>query len=159
MDLGLQFLFFFSSLGVFNGLLMSLYFLFFTKNNQLQNTFFGLLILMLTIRIGKSVGHYFIHDLSKIILQVGLSACVFIGPFLYLYLRSVLSQQEKVQRKDLIHIALLGFLTIGVGLVYSYPKSTRFMEPRNSTRNLCNLGNSHFCFCLPLTRSDPITHF
>ena len=48
-------LFFFSSLGAFNGLVLSIYFFFFAPKKQLSNFLLGGLLLVLSIRIGKSV--------------------------------------------------------------------------------------------------------
>ena len=129
MDLGDQLLFFFSSLGVFNGFLMSLYFLLVVKTKRTQHLFFGLLLLMLSIRIGKSVLHFFITDLSAVILQVGLSACFFIGPFLFFYTRSVLRQQSRISKKELWHLAGLSVIILTVGLLFSYPRRPDLWNP------------------------------
>jgi len=129
MEITNQLLFFFSGLGVFNGLLMSLYFLFFIKPRRLQNQLFGLLILMLTIRIGKSVFHYFLEGLSKTILQIGLSACVFIGPFLFFYVKSVVQPTADLKRPIRLHFSLLLLLTLVVGLVFPYPQRPDLWNP------------------------------
>ena len=84
-----EFLFFFSALGAFNGLLLSLYFLLLARPRSLSNTFLGLLLLTLSIRIGKSVIFYFNPDLGGIFLQFGMTACLFIGPSLFCYIKSV----------------------------------------------------------------------
>ncbi|MEL6251359.1 MAG: helix-turn-helix domain-containing protein [Bacteroidota bacterium] len=120
MDLGLQLLFFFSALGVFNGFLMSFYFLFIAKPSRIQNRYLGLMILMLSLRIGKSVWYYFDNSISKNILQIGLSACAFIGPFLYFYLRSVLKGEENFQKEVRITLSILlgGILTVGFFFPY-----------------------------------------
>ncbi len=129
MILADQILFFFSSLGVFNGFLMSLYFLFFSGSNRIQNTFFGLLLLMLSIRIGKSVLFFFQAPLLPIILQFGLSACLFVGPFLFLYIRSVLRQQPRMQRGDWWHILGWLALVVIVGLLFPYSKRPELWNP------------------------------
>lgn len=85
-------IFFFSSLGVFNGILLSVYLCLFTKQKSLSKYLLGALIFALSIRIGKSILLYFDPALPKIYLQIGLSACLFIGPLLYFYLRAVLGQ-------------------------------------------------------------------
>ena len=58
-------LFFFSGLGVFNGLILAAYFLFFTKKEELAHKLLGLLLLLLSIRIGKSVVYFFYRDLGE----------------------------------------------------------------------------------------------
>ncbi|MEM8523569.1 MAG: helix-turn-helix domain-containing protein [Bacteroidota bacterium] len=129
MEITNQLLFFFSGLGVFNGLLMSLYFLFSLKPKRLPNQLFGLLILMLTMRIGKSVFLYFLEDLSKIILQIGLSACVFIGPLLFFYIKSTLQPKIALKKSLRIHIAILLVLTLTVGIIFPYPLRPDLWNP------------------------------
>ena len=129
MNLETQLLFFFSSLGVFNGFLMSLYFLLVVKTKRTQHLFFGLLILMLSIRIGKSVLHFFVDDLHPLILQIGLSACFFIGPFLFFYIRSVLQAQERVRRSTLWHLLSLSAVIVTVGILYPYPLRPDLWNP------------------------------
>lgn len=115
-----QLIFFFSALGVFNGLLISIYFFFFKKPKSLTNYFFAFLILMLVIRIGKSVFYYFNPDLSRKFLQVGLSACFLIGPALYTYLRSVVNPGYHKKKHWKIHFILLIAIILIVGLKYPY---------------------------------------
>lgn len=83
-----QLLFFFSALGAFNGFLLSIYFAINAKKKIFANNFLALLLLVLSIRIIKSVFFYFNPQLSNIFIQIGLSACILIGPFLFLYLKS-----------------------------------------------------------------------
>ncbi len=89
MNVSNELLFFFSALGAFNGLLLGLYFSFYKKPKHISNFFLGAMLICLSIRIGKSVFFYFNHDLDFRFLQFGLTACLFIGPFLYLYLKSI----------------------------------------------------------------------
>lgn len=114
-------LFFLSALGAFHGVLLSLYLFFFTKQKNLSKTLLGALILALSIRIGKSVLLYFDSDLPKIYLQIGLSACLFIGPFLYFYLKTVLDELTVFPTKwKRILMFLLAIILI-VGLIRPYP--------------------------------------
>lgn len=120
MELTNQLLFFFGGLGVFNGALMSLYFLFLVKPKRLQNHLFGLLILMLSIRIGKSIFYFFTRSLSKDILQVGLTACLFIGVFLLFYVQTSLEQRNSLKQQERWQLWGLGILAIAVGLTWPY---------------------------------------
>ena len=129
MDLGMQLLFFLGSLGAFNGFLMGMYFLFFAKPRRIQNQFFGLLIIMLSIRIGKSVLLYFDRGLPKTLLQFGLSACVFIGPFLFFYLRSILYPKKKISKEVYWQIGGLFLLTLGIGILFPYTKRPDLWNP------------------------------
>lgn len=113
-------LFFLSTLGVFHGIGLSLYLFFFTKHKTLSKYLLGALIFALSIRIGKSVLLYFDRDLPKIYLQIGLSACLFIGPFLFFYLRSVLNQITKLPKEwTRILVGLLVFI-IAIGSFRPY---------------------------------------
>lgn len=108
-----QLLFFFSVLGAFNGFLLSLYFAVYAKKKIFTNYFLSLLLLVLSIRIIKSVFFYFNPHLSNIFIQVGLSACVLIGPFLFLYLKSYAEDEKPNWVKHVIPyvavITILGF--------------------------------------------------
>ena len=77
MEFSSQLLFFFSALGAFNGLLIGCYFLLFAKPKSYAYRFLGMSILMLSIRVGKSVFYSFIPDLPFGYLNFGLLACFF----------------------------------------------------------------------------------
>ena len=114
-------LFFFAALGVFNGLLVSAYFLFFTKQKTVDRLFFGLLVLMLCLRIGKSVVLNFDRSLPKIYLQIGLTACFFIGPMLYFYLRSAIEKVNRIPKNWRVHLTVLFVIIFAFGITYPYP--------------------------------------
>ncbi len=111
------YLFFFSALGAFNGLLLSGYFAYNAKKKIFSNYFLSLLFLVLSIRVIKSVFFYFNPDLSNIFIQIGLSACILIGPFLYLFLRS---NSDTKKSNGLIHTLpyIIGITIIGT--LYPY---------------------------------------
>jgi len=115
-------LFFFSSLGAFNGFILGIYFIFFTSKKNLSNYFLGALLLVLSIRIGKSVAYFFDYKLPKIYLQIGLTACFFIGPFLYFFIKSEISQIKKLPRSWAWQIACWLFIILLVGTVYPYQR-------------------------------------
>ena len=77
MNIGKELLFFFSTLGAFNGLVLGLYFFFFTRKKYLVNYFLGALLLALSIRIGKSAFLYFDGKLPKMFLVPHVLICVF----------------------------------------------------------------------------------
>lgn len=115
MEFSRELLFFFSALGAFNGLLIGLYFIIFAKPRAASNHFLGVLLLALSIRIGKSVFLYFNNDLAGIFLQFGLSACLFIGPSLYFYLRSTVEPDRSQASWKFHYLPLLAIiLTIDV---------------------------------------------
>lgn len=122
MDFGNKALFFFSSLGAFNGFVLGIYFIFFTEKKHLSNYFLGALLLALSIRIGKSVAFFFDHNVPKTILQIGLTACAFIGPFLYFFLKSELQQTRKMPKSWMGQLAGWSFAIIATGLLYPYER-------------------------------------
>ncbi|TJY36168.1 AraC family transcriptional regulator [Pontimicrobium aquaticum] len=123
-----QLLFFFCALGVFNGFLVSLYLLFFTKQKRIQNLFLGLLVLLLSIRIGKSLHTIFTprEDRNLLILQVGLSACFLIGVSLFYYLKSSVENTKKITSFWKIHFVFLLLVVVVVGLAKPYPSNSDF---------------------------------
>lgn len=112
-------LFLFASLGVVNGILLSIY-LFFKKNRSVADVYFAGLLLALCIRIGKSVLVYFNPELDRLILQIGLSACLFIGPFYYFYSKAIHTQETLFSRGNqrLLAVLLTGIVVTGVLLPY-----------------------------------------
>ncbi|MBF4517406.1 AraC family transcriptional regulator [Flavobacterium sp. ANB] len=120
MDTGKELLFFFSALGAFNGIILGVYFFFFTKKKYLTNYFLGALLFALSIRIGKSVFVYFDPALPKMYLQFGLTACFFIGPCLYYFLRSAVEEIQVMPKSWKLILLFWGIVIVSVGLVFPY---------------------------------------
>ena len=129
MEFSRELLFFFSALGAFNGLLLSLYFLFFAKPKTLPNKFLGIFILMLSIRVGKSVFFYFNRELSEHFLQFGLTACFFIGPFLYFYIKSIEKPKVVIIKEWKFHIAILLPVILITGFLYPFKTNVELWRP------------------------------
>lgn len=123
LALSSQFLFFLSALGAFNGLLLAGYLLA-TKRSQLRYWFLSALLIMVSVRVGKSVLFFFYPELDKTILQVGLSACFLIGPMTFFYTQSALSNAVNLSRGQRIHISILAGLVVLVGTVFPYTSHT-----------------------------------
>lgn len=119
MDIGSIILLMFSGLGALNGIFLSLYF-FTTKPRSLSNKFLAAMLLMISIRILKSVLYYFNAEISGTILQIGLSACFLIGPLLYLYCVSKVGNIKNQLIKWPLHLSVLFILIAGVGIAYPY---------------------------------------
>lgn len=117
MNISNELLFFFSALGVFNALLISFYFFFAKKPKNISNLFFGFLLLMLAIRVGKSVFYYFNPELSQIFIKVGLTACILIGPALYFYTKSVVFTDSKMRFWKL-HFLILVAVSVAIGILF-----------------------------------------
>ena len=121
MNFETSILFFFSALGAFNGILLSCYFIFFVKPSHRSHFYLGLLLLALSVRVGKSVFFYFSHSLADVYIQTGLLACWTIGPLLFYY---VLEALEIPQRKWIKSTWVLSlFLLVGLFTVWVYPRS------------------------------------
>lgn len=115
-------LFFICSVGVFNGFLVSLYFVFFSKQKRVQNLLFGLLVFFLSVRIGKSVYAIFTprEERNLLIMQIGLSACFFIGISLFYYLRASIQNRKKIPQKWNIHFGVFAVIILTIGIAYPY---------------------------------------
>ncbi|MEL7123759.1 MAG: helix-turn-helix domain-containing protein [Bacteroidota bacterium] len=116
-----QLIFLLSALGGINGLLLSGYFfLEAKKEKRVSYNFLGGLILMLSIRTIKSVFLYFNHHLFEFFIEAGLAACFLIGPFLYLYTKSMIKPSKNLKRNWWWHI-IPYILTITIfATFYSY---------------------------------------
>ncbi len=115
-------LFFISALGAFNGLIIGIYFLFFSRNRKVANYFLGALLIALSLRIGKSVLYFFDTSLLRIYLQIGLSACWFIGPCLLYYIKGEKAQMKTLPRQWIWVMSSLAVVIIAVGLIFPYPQ-------------------------------------
>ena len=129
MEIDSQLLFFFSALGAFNGLVLSFYFLLFAKPKHISNTFLGGFLFMLSIRVGKSVFFHFNPDLSFHYLQFGLTACFFIGPFLYFYVISITKPSSIAVHLWKYHIAILLPIALIIGYLYPFKSNVDLWRP------------------------------
>jgi AraC-like DNA-binding protein len=115
-----QILFLFSALGAVNGILLALY-LFTRRTHRQANCMLGALLLAISVRTGKSTFYYFNPDISAEFIQIGLSACLLIGPLTYLYLHCHLADlaDKAVGGRWHWHLLLPVFL-IALGLVFPF---------------------------------------
>lgn len=119
-------LFFICSLGVFNGILVSLFFLFFNKTKRVSNFLFGLLVFFLSLRIGKSVYRIFAIDHDLLIMQIGLSACFLIGVSLFYYVKASVENKKEIPKSWKVHfLSLFSFITI-IGFIKPYKNNFEF---------------------------------
>ncbi len=114
-----QILFLLAGLGVANGLLLVIYFLAFLKPRKWVNLLFGLLLLVLCIRIGKSLFHAF-SEVPRVYRQLALSPFVLVGPLLFLYLRAFALKTKVPKTSDLWHLSLPFVLVVGLGSLWPY---------------------------------------
>lgn len=112
-------LFFFAALGAFNGLALSLYLLIAGSASAAQR-WLAILILMISIRTGKSVALVFLSDTQSMVIQTGLTACFFIGPCLYFFVRSSLSSAISLSHWERYHLLVIGIVALMVNLMWPY---------------------------------------
>ncbi len=121
MNLFDQILLFFSALGAFNGFLLSLYFAFFIKKKNRATAFLATLIFVISIRVLKSVFLTYYPETSNAFIQIGLTACFLIGPFLYIYVKEFTeSQHTKKSKRWLIHVIPVLIAMAFIGYFYPY---------------------------------------
>lgn len=138
MEVKSELLFFFSAMGAFNGVLLSLYFLFFARPKHSSNIFLGGFLFSLSIRIGKSVFYYFIPELAVNFRHIGLIGCLFIGPFLYLYFRAINRSQEAKDKTWKIHLITLAIVVIIGSIFYPYKGNVALWD-KYVVRNIYHL--------------------
>jgi AraC-like DNA-binding protein len=117
------FLFFFAMLGAFNGLGLALYLWFRAAATPTQR-WLALLVLMVSMRTGKSAVFYFWPDTPRTFLHIGLVACFLIGPCLFFLIRAHQSGLVRLARIDRWHIAVLVLLVAGVSFNFPYGSHT-----------------------------------
>ncbi len=115
-----QILFFFSALGAFNGLFLSVYFAFIIKNKNRATYFLAALLFVISVRVTKSVFLTFYPEISSLFVQIGLTACFLIGPFLYLYTRIATKPENIGTWNWLLHIVPIIIFMIITGILYPY---------------------------------------
>ncbi|MEC5147142.1 HTH araC/xylS-type domain-containing protein [Chitinophaga sp. 180180018-2] len=120
MNIGQQILFLISALGGLNGILLSLYLFFRKKSRSVPMFFLAVSLLAISIRVTKSVIYYFNPHLPKIYLQIGLSACFFIGPGLYYFFRSVQQQRTNIPSSWKWTLGALLVIVLLPGLIIPY---------------------------------------
>jgi AraC-like DNA-binding protein len=119
MILNEHLLFFFSALGAFNGLALALYLWFSGKTSVAQRAL-AVLILMVSVRTGKSVAFYFLPDTPASVMQAGLTACLLIGPALYFFTRTNLCTSGELGRFELVHGSVLALVAVSLNLFFPY---------------------------------------
>lgn len=121
-------LFFFASLGAFNGLALAAWLMWRPPVTPARR-WLAALVLMLSVRTGKSVLFYFWPEVSKLVLQIGLSACFLIGPCLIGFLRAWGDSTQGIRtRRDVLWIVALLSITVAFGALYPYSTHTALWQ-------------------------------
>lgn len=115
------FLFFFGAIGVFNSFLVSLYMMY-KKPRRLSQGLFSGFLFFLSERALRSLIYFFSTEIPNWYSSFGPVTFLFIGPFLYLYVHSVLYPKSKWTQQWRYYI--LTWIVIAVVLHFSYPFRT-----------------------------------
>lgn len=115
-----QFLFFFSALGVFNGLLLVFYQLVMAKPRRTEGLLLGLLGLAFCVRIGISCIYYFQKVLPWTVVQIGLSAHILIGPLLLAYITHSWENLKQWRKRSRDILLSSGLVVVFVGILYPF---------------------------------------
>jgi AraC-like DNA-binding protein len=119
MTLESQLLLIVSAFGSLNGFIVSCY-VFISSKKQIARQFLALMLLMISIRIFKSVLFFFNPEVDKFILQIGLCACFLIGPFLYFYVAALRDNLTVTPLKWRVYLIGLLSIILGVGQFFPY---------------------------------------
>ena len=100
-----------SCLGIAQAFFLCFYLFTLKKGNRKANIFLGLMILGLTIRIGKSVLNVYLH-LDPWQRNLGLSGILMVGPFLWFYGRLLLGKEKTFLVKNYLHLIPFGLFIL-----------------------------------------------
>lgn len=109
-----------SGLGVVHGLFLTIFLFTYRKGNLISNKILGVLLFVLSFRVGKSVIMEFATDIDIKLIFVGLGALMTIGPLYYLYTLSIVNKDFRVKKRFLIHF-VPAVMAIGFGLWINDP--------------------------------------
>lgn len=104
------FLILISGLGVLHGMFLAAFLWLYKKGKHTSNKLLSLLLLLLSLRVGKSVFLQFAEALEVQFIFTGLAILMAIGPLFYLYTRSLVKGGFQLRTKYLAHFipAILG---------------------------------------------------
>lgn len=91
-----------SGLGVVHGLFLAIFLWTYSKGNGLSNLLLGLLLTILSFRIGKSVFLEFSPHLHVKFIFSGLGTILAIGPLFYLFAKSCIDKSLQLSKEHLI---------------------------------------------------------
>lgn len=118
-----QLLFFFGAIGVFNSLLLSLNFLFNPKLSTRPNRLFGGFLLIVSLRIIKSVFYSFSSEEPIAFLQSGPSFFLLIGPLLFSYIKSCIAPEHFAAKRWKLILYFWIFIVLSLLLFLPFPKN------------------------------------
>jgi len=115
-----QILFFFGAIGAFNSLVLSFYLALSKSYSKLENRLFGLLLLILSLRVLKSLFYSFSTEDPIWFLQSGPSFFLLIGPLLFTYTLSIIKPNSFWIKHWKNHIAFWFCMVVSLTLLISF---------------------------------------
>src|SRR5690606_17552199 len=103
-----------SGLGVIHGLLLAAFLFLHKKGNSLSNHLLGLLLVVLSFRVGKSVLLEFAEHLNVKLIFIGLGSMLLIGPLFYLFSKSLSIRAFSLRKTHFFHF-LPAIFGVGFG--------------------------------------------
>lgn len=132
-----QILFFFGAVGVFNSIIVSLYFLFSKKYQHLSTQLFGGFLLVLSLRVLKSLFYSFSTVEPISFLQSGPAFFLLIGPMFFTYILSKIRSNAVFIKHWRTHIMF--WVVIVLGLMFFYPFYAQVVFNKDILLPLINL--------------------
>lgn len=129
--------FFFGAIGVFNCLLVSTYFLFNNSHKNVTNRIFGLFLLVLSLRILKSLFYSFSTEEPIYFLQFGPSFFLLIGPLFFSYIINLIKPNAWIAKNWKYH-ALIWLISV-ITLTFIFPFSSNVIWNKSILLPLINL--------------------
>ena len=105
-----------STLGLAQAIFLVLYLCSLKKGNKIANYFLALILLGLTIRVGKSVLNTYLN-LEAWQRNLGISAILMVGPMLWFYGKAILSKQKKWSEKLFPHLVPFLLFALLAGII------------------------------------------
>lgn len=137
MDFFSKILFFFGAIGVFNSFLVSAYFLINKSYKGITNRVFGLFLLVLSLRILKSLFYSFSTEEPIFYLQSGPSFILLIGPLFFSYIINMVKPNAWIAKNWKLHTFI--WLLAVVILSLTFPFSTNIEFNKATILLLVNL--------------------
>ena len=107
-----------ASLGLFQGVLLFIYLITLKKGNRKLNIYLSLILLGLTIRIGKSILGYYM-PLEAWQKNIGISGSLIVGPFLWFYGICLFQKSKTVPKWYYLHLLPFAFFALLLTIIPS----------------------------------------
>lgn len=129
MNFSSLFLFFFGAIGAFNSFLVSFYFMLVKRPKQLSNLLFGLFLLFFSERAFRSLIYVYSNESTRNAYSMfDPVTFLFIGPFLLLYILSVINPTHKFLKNGKLYIVLWIICAVAMRLTFPFTRDPIFYK-------------------------------